>query len=201
MWELMNEPTCPSADRNRACWDALYEWAQETSQEVKRLDPKHLVALGTQRAGFEDAEIKSYRRLHALPTVDLVSMHHGVNHTPEKELEIAAKLDKPIYWGEATMTGLRENCQPVSQDRLAERARAVAKSIERSRKAGIDGYLLWQYAYAGEKEGGGTEYFCGVFDYFADDPVWQVLREATEQASNPISPKADPEDSRRGLLP
>jgi hypothetical protein len=201
MWELMNEPTCPPEDRNRACWDALYDWARETSQEVKGLDPHHMVALGSQRAGFEDSEIKSYRRLHALPTVDLVSMHHGVSHSPERELKIAAKLGKPIYWGEATMTGLRENCQPVSQDRLMDRARAVAKSITRSREAGVDGYLLWQYAYAGAKEGGGTEYFCGVFDYFADDPVWQVLRKAAEQSSPTISYRHPVGGSRSGPLP
>jgi hypothetical protein len=51
MWELMNEPTCPAQDADQACWEALYQWARVTSQEVKRLDPYHLVSSGRQSGG------------------------------------------------------------------------------------------------------------------------------------------------------
>jgi len=179
MWELMNEPTCPPKDANRACWDALYNWAKVTSEEVKSLDPNHLVSLGTHRAGFDRAAVDSFRRIHALPTVDVISMHHGVGHVPEEELSIAHELGKPIYWGEATMRGLEENCRPISHVRLEQRALAVGEAIELSMEAGVDGYLLWQYAFGGVDMGSHTQYFCGVFDYFANDPVWEVIRTAT----------------------
>ena len=179
MWELMNEPTCPPNDANRACWDALYNWAKATSEEVKRLDSNHLVSLGTHRAGLDRAAVDSFLRIHALPTVDVISMHHGVGQVPEEELSIAHELGKPIYWGEATMRGLKEDCQPISPDRLEQRALAVGEAIERNKEAGVDGYLLWQYAYGGVDMGSHTQYYCGVFDYFADDPVWEVIRRAT----------------------
>ena len=181
MWELMNEPTCPPKDANRACWDALYSWAKTTSEEVKRLDSNHLVSLGTHRAGFDKAATDSFRRIHALPTVDVISMHHGVGHVPNEELSVAHELDKPLYWGEATMRGLEENCRPISQDRLEQRALAVGEAIRLSMETGVDGFLLWQYAYGGVDMGSHTQYFCGVFDYFADDPVWEVIRRSTSE--------------------
>ena len=181
MWELMNEPTCPPEDANRACWDALYNWAKITSEEVKRLDANHLVSLGTHRAGFDKAATDGFRRIHALPTVDIISMHHGVGHVPEEELSVAQELGKPLYWGEATMRGLEENCRPISQDRLEQRALAVGEAIRLSMEAGVDGFLLWQYAYGGVDMGSHTQYFCGVFDYFADDPVWEVIRRSTSE--------------------
>ncbi len=181
MWELMNEPACPAEDANQSCLDALYEWAQVTSQEVKRLDPNHLVSLGTHRAGFDQAAIDTFRRMHALDTIDVVSVHRGVAGLPKKELAIAHELGKPIYFGEVTMRGHRENCQPLSEEVLKERAQAIARGIESSLEAGVDGYLLWQYAYGGVDMGTHTEYFCGVFDYFAEDPVWAVLKRAAKQ--------------------
>jgi hypothetical protein len=179
MWELMNEPTCPAEDANKSCWDAFVRWAAVTSSEIKRLDPNHLVSVGTQRAGFDEDAIEAFRRVHALDTIDIVSVHWGVDSLPEKELAIAHELGKPIYFGEVARRGLDESCQPLSNEVLQQRAEAIARSISRSREAGVDGYLLWQYAYGGVVLDGHNEYFCGVYDYFADDPAWQVIRSAT----------------------
>lgn len=176
MWELMNEPTCPAEDANQSCWNAFVRWAQATSQEIKQLDPNHLVSVGTQHAGFDSASAEAFRRVHALDTIDIISVHCGVNHQPETELAIAHELGKPIYFGEITMRGLDEGCNPLSNDILQQRAETIAQSIVRSREAGVDGYLLWQYAYGGVDMGSHIQYFCGVYDYFANDPVWQVMR-------------------------
>ena len=185
MWELMNEPTCPAEDADRACWDALYHWAQVTSQEVKRLDPCHLVSVGTQRAGFDERAIDTFRRLHALDTIDIVSVHAqgGKVAKGERQLErdIAHELGKPIFFGEVGLRGHDKQCQPLSAKVLQQRAQAIAEDIQQSREAGIDGYLLWQYACGAVDTGSHIEYFCGVFDYFADDPVWEVTRAATSE--------------------
>ncbi|MBC7262492.1 MAG: cellulase family glycosylhydrolase, partial [Chloroflexi bacterium] len=169
MWELMNEPTCPAQDANPSCWNAFVRWAQATSQEIKALDANHLVSVGTQRAGFDEDAIEAFRRVHALDTIDIVSVHWGVKGLPEKELAIAHELGKPVYFGEIAMRGLDESCQPLSNEILQQRAEAVAQSILRSREAGVDGYLLWQYAYGAVGMGDHKEYYCGVYDYFADD--------------------------------
>jgi hypothetical protein len=180
MWELMNEPTCPAADSNRACWDALYRWAQVTSQAVKQLDPNHLVSVGTYRAGFEDRSIDTFRRVHALDTIDIVSVHAqgGKVSQGERKIEraMAHELGKPIYFGEVYIRGHDKRCQPLSGDVLQRRAQAIAADIPQSRAAGVDGYLLWQYAYGAVGTGSDIVYYCGVFDYFADDPVWGVIR-------------------------
>lgn len=185
MWELMNEPTCPAEDANQSCWDAFVRWADVTSSEIKRLDPNHLVSVGTQHAGFDRASAEAFRRVHTLDTIDLVSVHCGVDHSPEKELAIAHELGKPIYFGEVGMLGLDEGCHPLSHEVLKHRAQAIAQSIAKSREVGVDGYLLWQYAYGGVDMGSHIEYYCGVYDYFADDPVWQIIR-----AANSISTPA-----------
>jgi len=178
LWELMNEPTCPPSDSGLDCWDALYKWAEVTSQEIKRLDPNHLVAVGTQNAGFDDQAGGVFRRVHALDTIDLVSVHRPAGGLPEKELAIAHELGKPIYFGEVYRRGLGKNCQPLPDNALQRRAQAIADDFQSSLQAGVDGYLLWQYAYGGVDMGSHTEYFCGVFDYFSDDPVWDVMQAA-----------------------
>ena len=181
MWELMNEPTCPAEDSGQDCWDALYRWAQQTSEELKRLDPNHLVATGMQHAGFSQQAIDTFRRIHALDSIDLVSVHGEAGKLAQgernREREIARELGKPIYVGEAYRKGLNERCEPLSTETLQARAQAIAAEIAFSAEAGIDGYLLWQYAYGGVDMGGGQiQYFCGVYDYFADDPVWKLMR-------------------------
>jgi len=180
MWELMNEPTCPAEDADRACWEALYNWAQVTSQQIKTLDPNHLVAVGTQHAGFEARAIETFHRIHALPTIDIVSVHGqaGKLEQGERELErsIAHELGKPIYFGEVYGFGMDENCRLLPQATLDGRAAAIASDLHQLTATGIDGYLLWQYAYgAVEREDGSTQHFCGVFDYADGDPVWDVL--------------------------
>ncbi len=180
MWELMNEPTCPAEDADRACWEALYNWAQVTSQEIRRLDPNHLIAAGTQRAGFEPRAIDTFRRIHDLPTIDVVSVHGqaGKLDRGERELErsIAHELGKPIYFGEVYEYGMDEDCRPLPQAMLQERAAAIASDVEQLPAVGIDGYLLWQYAYGTvELDDGTIQHFCGVYDYGDDDPVWKVL--------------------------
>jgi len=181
MWELMNEPICPAEDANKACWDALHLWARVTSAEIKRLDPNHLVSAGTLRAGFKEQAIDTFRRVQALDTIDLVSVHGegGKLSQGERALEqdIAHELGKPIYFGEVHIPGHDKQCQPLSATALDQRAQAIASDLDQLQALGIDGYLLWQFAYGGVDMGTHNQYFCGELEYFADDPAWQVLRE------------------------
>ena len=181
MWELMNEPLCPAEDANKACWEALYLWARVTSAEIKRLDPNHLVSAGTLRAGFEEQAVDTFRRLHALRTIDIVSVHGegGKLAQGERALEqaIAHELGKPVYFGEVHIPGHDKQCQPLSETVLDQRAQAIAADLDQLPALGIDGYLLWQFAYGGVDMGTHKQYFCGELEYFADDPAWQVFRE------------------------
>jgi mannan endo-1,4-beta-mannosidase len=177
-WELMNEPTCPPKDSGSNCWDALVHWAEVTSQAIKQLDPNHLVSIGTQRGGFDARALDAFRRMHALDTVDLVSIHCEATKLPQQEyaqeLAIAHELNKPVFFGEVYLAGRPGNGSPAAKDALARRAEAIAASIQRSREAGIDGYLLWQYGY-------GPADVTNPLDYYADDPVWEVMRAARQE--------------------
>jgi hypothetical protein len=181
MWELMNEPTCPAPDANRVCWEALFQWARVTSQEVKRLDPHHLVSAGMQRAGFDERAINTFRDIHALDTIDVVGVHAqgGKVAKGERQLErdMAHELGKPIYFGEVAIRGHDEGCKPLPDGALQKRARAIAEDLKATRQTGLDGYLLWQFAYGSVDVGGGhIQHYCGVFDYFPHDPVWDVIK-------------------------
>jgi len=177
-WELMNEPTCPPADSGSDCWDPLVHWAEVTSQAIKQLDPNHLVSIGTQRGGFDARALDAFRRMHALDTVDLVSIHCEATKLPQQEyaqeLAIAHELNKPVFFGEVSLAGRPGNGSPPANEGLARRAEAIAASIQRSREAGVDGYLLWQHGY-------GPADLTNPFDYYADDPVWEVMRAARQE--------------------
>lgn len=179
MWELMNEPLCPAEDADKSCWEALYRWAQATSAEVRRLDPSHLVSAGTLRAGFGQMAIDTYRRVQSLDTIDVVSVHGqgGKLTQGERELErtIAQELEKPFYFGEVHIAGHDKQCQPLPGGALPLRADAIASDLEVIAGLGIDGYLLWQYAFGEVDMGTHVQHYCGELEYFADDPVWQVL--------------------------
>lgn len=176
-WELMNEPTCPAKDSGQSCWDALCHWAEVTSQAIKQLDPNHLVSVGTQRGGFDARAMAAFRRMHALDTVDLVSIHCEANKLPQQEfgqeLAIAHELGKPVFFGEVALVGRPGNGQSAPSGALSQRAKEIASSIQRSREAGVVGYLLWQYAH-------GAMDLTNRYDYFDGDPVWEVLRAARQ---------------------
>ncbi|HNT06609.1 MAG TPA: hypothetical protein PKJ21_10590 [Anaerolineae bacterium] len=176
MWELMNEPLCPDGDAGPDCWDALVHWADVTSTEIKRLDARHLVSAGTLDARFDSLARKAFRRISALPTVDVVSVHRRVGGLPHTELAIAHELGKPIFFGEVQLEGHDKSCQPLSGDALQSRAQAIAADLTQSLQAGVDGYLLWQYAYGPVDMGSHIQYFCGELDYFNNDPVWRLLQ-------------------------
>ncbi len=180
-WEVMNEPTCPARDSGQDCWDALFRWAEATSAEVKRLDPNHLVSLGTQRGGLDTIALAAFQRIHGLDTVDLISIHRHANNPHgehEQEMAIAAALDKPVFYGEIALEGRAGDGQQPASGVLEKRAADIAASIHRSRDEGVVGYLLWQYGH-------GLADLTNHLDYFPDDPVWPVLRQLGEAASEP----------------
>jgi mannan endo-1,4-beta-mannosidase len=73
-WMLMNEAEAKRPD-GTGDPDALYGFAEQMSRLVKELDPNHLVALGVIGGGQPGTAGASFERLHALPTLDLVTYH------------------------------------------------------------------------------------------------------------------------------
>jgi len=174
MWELMNEPNC-STDTVGSCPDNMVRWAKAVSEEIKALDPCRPITTGTMRI---DPTEEHYRRLHALPTIDVVSIHKSANHWPADEIRIARELNKPVLIGEVYARAFDKRCQRLHDGVTTERARIIASDLTQAWAEGIDGYLLWQYAHGRVVVGDQVSYYCGVYDYPPDDPVWKVLKAA-----------------------
>ncbi len=174
MWELMNEPNC-SGDSSGACPDHLWRWAKVTSEAIKALDPCRPISLGTIRV---DPTEEQFKRLHALETVDVVSIHKYASAWWEKEIAVARELNKPVLIGEVFAEAYDESCRHAFDRAPEKRAAVVAADMARAWAEGVDGYLLWQYAHGAVRIGDRIQYFCGKYDYFQDDPVWPLLKAA-----------------------
>lgn len=177
-WELMNEPTCGPEGFSQGCLDAEYGWVKETSEAIKALDPCRPVSVGT--IGYlwgSEPDRANFRRMHALPSVDLVSIHKQVGSEEKEIVDLARDLGKPWFFGEVYYRVYDDACRPIRSEMLAERADAVAADIRSSLDAGASGYLLWQYAAGPVDMGGRVQWFCGWYEYFRDDPTHARIRD------------------------
>ncbi len=177
-WELMNEPTCGPEGFSQACLDAEFGWVKETSEAIKALDPCRPVSVGT--IGYlwgSEPDRANFRRMHALPSVDLVSIHKQVGSEEKEIVDLARGLGKPWFFGEVYYRVYDDACRPIRSEMPAERADAVAADIRSSLDAGASGYLLWQYAAGPVDMGGRVQWFCGWYEYFRDDPTHARIRD------------------------
>jgi len=177
MWELMNEPSCGPENGSQVCCDYMYRWAQDVSALIKQLDPRHLVSIGTTLRGWTAAEQANYERMHALPTVDVVSIHRRMGKTSKGEMRVAEALGKPVFVGEVYYRAYNESCQLLSGSVLQERARYLAQDLDWSFSHGLDGYLLWQHNPGRViLEDGKAQWFCDVDSYLVGDPVYPLFK-------------------------
>ena len=177
MWTLMNEPNC-STDTTGSCPGNMVRWATVVSEEIKRLSPCHLVTTGTIRV---DPTEEHYRNLHAIPTIDVVSIHRAADLWLEKEIQIARELAKPVLLGEVYARAYGRSCDLMADGILEKRAELIAADMERSWAEGVDGYLLWQYGHGRLEVGDQVQYYCEGYDYLRGDPIWSLM------ASAPVS--------------
>ena len=178
IWELMNEPTCGPENFSQSCLDAQYGWVKETSEAIKALDPCRPVSIGT--TGFLwviAADRDSFRRMHALSSVDLVSIHKQVGSAEAEIIQVARELGKPWFFGEVYYRVYDDACQPIRSELLGERAGAVEDDIRKSLNEGASGYLLWQYAAGPVDMGDKIQWFCGWYEYYRDDPTHARIRD------------------------
>lgn len=186
IWELMNEPGCGPEAGSQSCLDTVYKWVAIASAEIKSLDPDRPISIGTMRAGWTEAERDNYHRMHALDTIDVVSIHKRASRRPRPELETARELGKPVMIGEVWSQAYKENCRPLTSTATRERASKIEADLARCAEEGVDGYLLWNYAHGAVIKQKGEEYFCGIYGYFQGDPAFAVLRQWGDTNGFPI---------------
>lgn len=174
MWELMNEPNC-STEPTGNCPANLTRWAQVVSEEIKALDPCHPITTGVIRIDLGE---EHYWQLHAIPTIDVVSIHKAADLWLADEVRVARELGKPVLIGEVYQQAYNESCQHAFDRAPEKRAAIVAADLQQALAEGVDGYLLWQYGHGRVVVEGYVSYYCGIYDYLQDDPVWELLKTA-----------------------
>jgi mannan endo-1,4-beta-mannosidase len=165
-WQLMNEAEASSGAIAVGVPDpeALYMFARDMSAEIRRIDPNHLISLGTiddSRAGMGTVD---YANVLQLSTVDLAEGHDYEALQPfpmamRRCRKIAELAKVPFMIGEVGVS--TEEFVPE------DRARYLVEKLEAAWDADVDGLLIWSYA-AGD--GGG-------FDIAPGDPVIPELRQ------------------------
>ena len=175
-WELMNEPNC-SKDVFNTCPGNLVRWAKNVSAEIKSLDPNHLISVGSISA---DGDMETYRQLHALSTIDLVSLHKRVGDWFPEEAKIAHELGKPMLIGEVYYEAYDDSCHELYGGVLDKRAAAIAADLQRAwgGTEHIAGYLLWEYGHGQVVAGKEMQNYCGGMNYMRSDPVWKLIKAA-----------------------
>lgn len=104
----------------------VLRWLDRTSQQVRALDPNHLITAGWL---FDSPSTAPY--------VDFVSFHHwtGADQLAERIALIRAETDKPILLEE-----IGYSTQRVSPE---EQARLLNEAITATEQAGLVGWLVW----------------------------------------------------------
>lgn len=157
-WEIINEA---KGDRNQG----LYNFTRVLSQEIKSLDPNHLVSISVNNAD-QPAEVTE--RLSEIKTIDFIPYHDYKQDTkaiPDKLQEIvkiAKKNKKPLIVGESGI-----------QNKVPHRDKLFAAKMNAFFRSGGAAYLLWSF--------GDTYITDDGYNFTSSDPVAQVVKQTAEK--------------------
>lgn len=191
MWELINEPEvseCPpgfsggACNGRQTCPDheaaarSLRAFFDTVGAEVKRLAPHHLIESGVIGSGQCGHAGELYRYVHESPYIDVASYHDYAESSTELipgdewnglqvRLDQMAAITKPLIVGEA---GIRANNGVPGCRTLAARRDLMKAKMDAQFKAGIAGFLPWNWVPV--NEGG-----CHYETITADDPLMDLL--------------------------
>jgi endo-1,4-beta-mannosidase len=173
MWQVMNE--AENKARNETCgsFEHFSRFAKEVTDQIRSLDPNHLISLGTVGDSQCGLVGDQYIALHSHPNVNVLEVHdYSRDKEPlpafiEMRIATAKELGKPLFVGEAGI-----------QASVPERPSLLKSKIESAMNLGAAGYLIWSYR---NNASGGDGY-----DFDFDDPIaTSVLPSMTASYLNP----------------
>ena len=152
LWQLMNEAE-DRASANDPCdvsaAETLKRWADDVAELVKKIDPTHLVSVGTMGSGQCGSAGESYTRLHTGPNIDVCEYHDYGDISSalpgDKWNGLAVRLrqcqllGKPLIVGEMGMEG------SVAGGSLSQRAAYFESKFKIQFASGVAGILLWAW--------------------------------------------------------
>jgi hypothetical protein len=201
-WQLVNEAQAPSYDAagqltcpdETAARNALRTFSDTMTAAIHRVDPNHLVDLGTLSTGdcgiANDADY-SYVHGGLLNLCEFHDYGYPASPMPAALAGIMAdcrSLGKPVYVGES---GIPSNVgpngtpaggcspwpscspDPITNQTLSQRATFFQAKISAANAAGVAGYLIWVK----------SPYYDATTDAYAipdGDPTEQVLSQALQ---------------------
>lgn len=161
-WSMMNE--ADTSARDSAGKTVLVDFAQDIAGVIRSVDSRHLITVGTQSNGAPGASGPDFTAVYGLPEIDLAEVHDwgywgsdqspmpgGSGATPPAadsatcrttdapvgcSFALVAALDKPLFVGEAGITG------KTPEERTTRAAQLRAK-MDAAFGAGAVGYLVW----------------------------------------------------------
>lgn len=173
-WQMVNEAedkTSYSGDCSSTAPATLRSFAADISTLIKRIDPHHLVSIGTIGSGQCGSAGSAYQSLHALPHVDLCEIHDysGAVMPGDRWNGLRVRLDqcaadhKVAFVGES---GIRTGASMTP----AQRAILFRRKLVAQRRAGVSGMLVWDWRDAAH---GGTA--TSGYEIGPGDPVLRIL--------------------------
>lgn len=111
-WQIGNEPRAFS-DENK---EPFAQWIAETAKQIKSLDKKHLVSVGSEGAWGCENDYQLYERLHADKNIDYLTVHIW-----------------PYNWGWAKKESLKEDLPNAiaKTDEYIDAHLAIAKKYQK----------------------------------------------------------------------
>jgi hypothetical protein len=192
MWEPINEPevrNCAAGFHGGGCYGhltcpttaarALRGFFDAVGGQIKRLDPRHLIASGVIGSGQCGASGTDYRLVHASRYIDVATYHDYGNDTlavPGDQwnglatrINQAAALAKPLITEEVGILS-SPNHDPGCVDPNT-RAGLLTNKLNAQLAAGSRGFLPWFYVPT-------AQHGC-LHDIGAADPMMRVLQRAS----------------------
>jgi mannan endo-1,4-beta-mannosidase len=190
MWEPVNEPeatNCSTGFLGNACYahhpacpaggaTALRHFFDAVGAQIKRLDPKHLVASGLIGGGQCGAQGADYQAVHASTYVDVATYHDYGSDTAALpgdqwngmavRLRQARALTKPLITEEVGIPSSPDHAAGCVEP--AARASLLRHKLTGQTTAGARGFLVWNYGPVAQP---GCSY-----DIAAGDATMTVLR-------------------------
>lgn len=161
-WSMMNE--ADTSARNSSGQSVLVDFAKDIAGVIKSVDTRHLLTVGTQSNGAPGASGPDFTAVYSVPGIDLAEVHDwgywgsdqsampgGDGATPPAadsprckttnapvgcSFALAAGLDKPLFVGEAGITG-------KTPEERTTRAGELRAKMDAAFGAGAVGYLVW----------------------------------------------------------
>lgn len=166
MWEPVNEPeatTCGAGFKGGACYGhqscpagaatALRSFFDAVGGQIKRIDPRHLIASGVIGNGQCGARGAEYTQVHASPYIDVATVHDygqdavGVPGDQWNGMAVrisqAKSLNKPLFTEEVGIMASSNGATGCVS--AARRAALLNHKLTAQLAAGARGFLPWFY--------------------------------------------------------